>query len=81
MLRRMGPLKQLLGPLPGVGSMLKDVHIEGTQLDKVNEAMISPMTGTSANAPNSSTTAAAGIASGSGVETERCRSDGHSSTW
>lgn len=42
-LRRMGPMKQLLGLLPGVGSMMKDVHIEDKQLDKV-EAMISSMT-------------------------------------
>lgn len=42
-LRRMGPMKQLLGMLPGVGSMLKDVHIEDKQLDRV-EAMISSMT-------------------------------------
>jgi len=42
-LRRMGPLKQLLGLLPGVGSMLKDVHIEDKQLDQV-EAIISSMT-------------------------------------
>ena len=42
-LRRMGPMKQLLGLLPGVGQMLKDVHIEDKQLDKV-EAMISSMT-------------------------------------
>ncbi len=42
-LRRMGPMKQLLGLLPGVGSMLKDVHIEEKQLDRV-EAMIHSMT-------------------------------------
>lgn len=42
-LRRMGPLKQLLGLLPGVGSALKDVQIEDKQLDRV-EAMISSMT-------------------------------------
>ncbi|MBM4108219.1 MAG: signal recognition particle protein [Phycisphaerae bacterium] len=42
-LRRMGPMKQLLGLLPGVGSMLKDVHIEDRQLDKV-EGMINSMT-------------------------------------
>jgi len=41
-LRRMGPMKQLMGLLPGVGSMLKDVHIEDKQLDKV-EAMICSM--------------------------------------
>jgi signal recognition particle subunit SRP54 len=42
-LRRMGPMKQLLGLLPGVGSMLKDVNIDDKQMDKV-EAMISSMT-------------------------------------
>ncbi|HYE63266.1 MAG TPA: signal recognition particle protein [Phycisphaerales bacterium] len=42
-LRRMGPMKQLLGLLPGVGQMMKDVHVEDKQLDKV-EAMISSMT-------------------------------------
>jgi signal recognition particle subunit SRP54 len=41
-LRRMGPLKSLLGLLPGVGSMLKDVNIEDKQLDRV-EAMINSM--------------------------------------
>lgn len=42
-LRRMGPLKNLLGLLPGVGSMMKDVNIEDKQLDRV-EATISSMT-------------------------------------
>ncbi|HYF16170.1 MAG TPA: signal recognition particle receptor subunit alpha [Phycisphaerales bacterium] len=42
-LRRMGPLKNLLGLLPGVGSMLKDVNIEDKQLDRV-EAIINSMT-------------------------------------
>lgn len=42
-LRRMGPMKQLLGMLPGVGSALKDVQVEEKQLDRV-EAMISSMT-------------------------------------
>ncbi len=42
-LRRMGPLKQLLGMLPGVGQMLKDVNIEDSHMDRV-EAMISSMT-------------------------------------
>jgi signal recognition particle subunit SRP54 len=41
-LRRMGPLKQLLGLLPGVGSALKDVHIDDKELDKV-EAIVSSM--------------------------------------
>jgi signal recognition particle subunit SRP54 len=42
-LRRMGPLKQLLGLLPGVGAALKDVHIDDKQLDRV-EAMVCSMT-------------------------------------
>ena len=42
-LRRMGPLKQLLGLLPGVGSALKDVHIDDKQFDSV-EGMIRSMT-------------------------------------
>ncbi len=42
-LRRMGPLKQILGMLPGVGSMLKDVHIDDKHLNRV-EGMIHSMT-------------------------------------
>ncbi|MDX2146292.1 MAG: signal recognition particle protein [Planctomycetota bacterium] len=42
-LRRMGPMRQLLGLLPGVGSMLKDVHVDEKQLDRV-EAIINSMT-------------------------------------
>ena len=34
-LRRMGSMKQLLGMLPGVGGMLKDVNIEDGQLDRI----------------------------------------------
>ena len=41
-LRRMGPMKQLLGMLPGVGSMLKDAQIDDKQLDRI-EAMINSM--------------------------------------
>lgn len=42
-LRRMGPMKQLLGMLPGVGSMLKDVEIEEKQLDRL-EGIVNSMT-------------------------------------
>jgi len=42
-LRRMGPLKQLLGLLPGVGSMLKDVHIDDKHLDRIT-TIINSMT-------------------------------------
>jgi signal recognition particle subunit SRP54 len=42
-LRRMGPLKHLLGMIPGVGSMMKDVNIDDKQIDRV-QAIISSMT-------------------------------------
>jgi len=42
-LRRMGPMKQLLGLLPGVGSMLKDVQIDEGQLDRL-EGIVHSMT-------------------------------------
>lgn len=42
-LRRMGPLKQIMGLLPGIGSALKDMHVDDKQLDGV-EAIISSMT-------------------------------------
>jgi signal recognition particle subunit SRP54 len=42
-IRRMGPLKQLLGLLPGVGNVLKDAHIDDKQFDRV-EAIINSMT-------------------------------------
>ena len=42
-IRRMGPLKQILGLLPGVGSMMKDVDIDEKQFDRI-EGMIRSMT-------------------------------------
>jgi len=42
-LRRMGPMKQLLGMLPGVGSALKDVNIDDKQFDRL-EGMVHSMT-------------------------------------
>jgi signal recognition particle subunit SRP54 len=42
-LRRMGPLKQLMGLIPGVGSALKNAQIDDSQLDRV-EAIINSMT-------------------------------------
>ncbi len=50
-LRRMGPLKQLMGLLPGVGSALKDVHIDDKQLDRV-EAIVNSMTKKERNKPS-----------------------------
>lgn len=40
--RRMGPMKQLLGMLPGIGGMLKDIEIPEEELNKT-EAMIMSM--------------------------------------
>ena len=42
-LRRMGPLKQLLGMLPGVGAALKDVQVDDKQLDRL-EGIVNSMT-------------------------------------
>ena len=42
-IRRMGPLKQILGLLPGVGSMMKDIDIDEKQFDRI-EGMIRSMT-------------------------------------
>ncbi len=41
--RKMGPMKSILGLLPGIGGMLKDIEIPEEQLDKT-EAMIQSMT-------------------------------------
>jgi signal recognition particle subunit SRP54 len=43
MIRRMGPMKQILGMLPGVGSMLGGMDIEERQVDRM-EAIILSMT-------------------------------------
>lgn len=42
-IRRMGPMKNLLGMLPGVGSALKDANIDDAQFDHI-EGMINSMT-------------------------------------
>lgn len=42
-IRRMGPMKQLLGMLPGVGAALKDAQIDDKQFNRV-EGMINSMT-------------------------------------
>lgn len=43
MMRRMGPLKQLLGMLPGVGSALKNIDVDDKQLDRL-EGIVNSMT-------------------------------------
>ncbi len=42
-LRKMGPMKQVMGMLPGVGSMLKDAQVDEKQLDRI-EGMVNSMT-------------------------------------
>ncbi|MGI9015326.1 MAG: signal recognition particle protein [Phycisphaerales bacterium] len=42
-IRRMGPMKQLLGMLPGVGSALKDVEVDEAQLNRL-EGIVHSMT-------------------------------------
>ncbi len=42
-IRRMGPMKQLLGMLPGVGSALKNVEVDEKQLDRL-EGIVNSMT-------------------------------------
>lgn len=42
-IRRMGPLKQVLGLLPGVGSALKDLNLDDAHLDRI-EGMVHSMT-------------------------------------
>ena len=43
MLRRMGPLKGLLGMLPGVGAAIKDVNVDDRQLNRL-EGIVNSMT-------------------------------------
>ena len=42
-LRRMGPLKQLMGLIPGVGSAIKNLDVQEGQLDRI-EAIVGSMT-------------------------------------
>jgi signal recognition particle subunit SRP54 len=42
-IRRMGPMKQLLGLLPGVGAALKNIQVDDKQFDRI-EAIASSMT-------------------------------------
>ncbi len=42
-IRRMGPMKQLLGMLPGVGAALKDMEVDEKQLDRL-EGIVHSMT-------------------------------------
>jgi signal recognition particle subunit SRP54 len=50
-MKKMGPLKDLLGLLPGVGAQLKDVNIDDKQMGRV-EAIILSMTKAERHDPN-----------------------------
>jgi len=70
LIRRMGPLKQLLGLLPGVGSMLKQVDIDDKHLDRI-EAIVGSMTKAERqNGVEMSFSRRRRIAAGSGVKLE-----------
>ena len=49
-LRRMGPMKQIMGMLPGVGQMMKGIDIDEKQLDRT-EAIVQSMTPEERRAP------------------------------
>jgi signal recognition particle subunit SRP54 len=67
-LRRMGPMKQLLGLLPGLGSMLKDAQVDEGMFDKT-EAMIQSMTPAERTSPKViNPSRRRRIAAGSGTE-------------
>jgi len=67
-LRKMGPLKQLLGLLPGVGSMMKQVNIDDKQLDRL-EAIVCSMTRAERRTPSIiDTPRRRRIAAGSGTQ-------------
>ncbi len=51
MIRKLGPLKKVLGMLPGVGAALKDVDLDDKRFKRV-EAMIQSMTPTERKSPN-----------------------------
>jgi len=51
-LRKMGPMKQIMGMLPGVGSVLKDAQIDEKELDRV-EGMVRSMTAAERKDPSS----------------------------
>ena len=68
-LRRMGPMKQILGLLPGLGPMLKDAHVDDGMFDKT-EAMINSMTALERTKPGViNPSRRRRIAAGSGSET------------
>ncbi len=68
MMRRMGPMKQILGMLPGAGQLLKDVDIDDNQFDRV-EAQIHSMTPAERSKPSViNPSRRRRIATGSGVE-------------
>jgi signal recognition particle subunit SRP54 len=67
-LRRMGPLKQLMGLIPGVGQMMKNVDVDDKRLDRI-EAIVCSMTRQERKSPSILNNSRRNrIASGSGTK-------------
>ena len=66
--KRMGPLQNVLGMLPGMPKEIRNAEIDDREIARI-EAIIRSMTPRSAASPSSSTARAARIAKGSGTTT------------
>ncbi len=67
-LRRMGPLKQLMGLIPGAGQMMKNIDVDESRLDRI-EAIVCSMTKHERNDPSVLNNSRRNrIARGSGVQ-------------
>ncbi len=69
-IKKMGPLKQIMSMIPGVGSQLKDVDVDDKQLFRI-EAIITSMTPKEREKPNIiNPSRKRRIAAGSGTKVE-----------
>ncbi len=69
-IRKMGPMKNLLGMLPGIGNQLKDLNMDESQIDRT-EAMICSMTRDERKDPDKlDNSRRRRVARGSGTRTE-----------
>ncbi|MSR17883.1 MAG: signal recognition particle protein [Phycisphaerales bacterium] len=69
MLRKLGPIKQLLGMLPGVGSALKGLEFDETQLDRLQGIVHSMTPSERTNVSSLDKSRIRRVAAGSGVPT------------
>lgn len=69
-LRRMGPLKQLMGLIPGVGQMVKNIDVDESRLDRI-EAIVCSMTKAERKDPSAlNNSRRSRIARGAGVQVQ-----------